>query len=382
MVALPAWLNVLTSKQRHQRLAEAQALLREMRLIGYAGRAGRDLRITPTAAAGQWLADTDEGRIRRVVRHLKPAERLPKCGYHFDAGDPRTAPLGLPRRAVRAFGDTVERQFIVWNEFLRWHAEMSNPLLEKVRQEGVESLRYVFWWTSRTTEELERLWGSVLRAYLQEFLLPLAGVEVAVAEGDRVGFRLTDVGRYILGLTVDFSYCPLKAAGAEIVVQPNFEVVFLSPSPLAEAALARVAERLPAAGHGGRGVGALFRITRAATYTAAASGATAEQVLTTLQNISAKPLPANVQREIKGWFGQCRSVNIKHAVLIRCPDSDTAARVVSASGRKTQLLTDTIVELQNSKDRAVLVKKLRAAGIFVQSSGKTEEAEIFIPDFF
>ncbi len=130
---------------------------------------------------------------------------------------------------------------------------MSNPLLEKVRQEGVESLRYVLWWTSLTTEELERLWSLILRAYLQEYLLPLAGVEMAVAEDDRIGFRLTDVGRYILGLTDDFSCCPHKAAGGEIVVQPNFEIVFLSPSPLGEATLARFAERLPTAARGGRG---------------------------------------------------------------------------------------------------------------------------------
>ena len=36
----------------------------------------------------------------------------------------------------------------------------------------------------------------------------------------------------------DFSYRPQKSAGGEIVVQPNFEIVFLSPSPLAEAMLA------------------------------------------------------------------------------------------------------------------------------------------------
>jgi hypothetical protein len=191
-----------------------------------------------------------------------------------------------------------------------------------------------------------------------------------VGQGDRISFRLTEVGRYILGLTGDFSYRPEKSAGGEIVVQPNFEIVFLSPSPLAEAMLARFAERLPSAARGRRGIGALFRITRAAIYAAAASGATADHVLATLRDISAKPLPANVQREIEGWFGQCRSVTVKHAVLIRCLDADTAARVVSAGGRKAQLLTDTIVELQDPEDQSALVKKLKAAGIFIQPKGK------------
>ena len=89
-----------------------------------------------------------------------------------------------------------------------------------------------------------------------------------VGQGDRISFRLTDVGRYILGLAGDFSYRPEKSAGGEIVVQPNFEIVFLSPSPLAEAMLARFAERLPSAARGRRGIGALFKITRAAIYAA------------------------------------------------------------------------------------------------------------------
>ncbi len=95
LVTLPAWLGTLASTQHQRRLAEAQTLLRDMRLIAYAGRAGRDLRITPTAAASQWLGDTDEGRIRRMVRHLSPAKKYPKCGYHFDPEDPRLAKLDL-----------------------------------------------------------------------------------------------------------------------------------------------------------------------------------------------------------------------------------------------------------------------------------------------
>jgi len=370
LVPLPAWLDGLTPLLRQRRLAEALALLRDTGIIAHAGRAGRDLRITPTVAADEWLADTDEGRIRRVARHLKCAENPPLLKHYYEYRNPRFLQLELPRRAVEAFGNTVPGQFVAWDEFLRWHAEGANPLLEKARQDGYESLRRLLWYTTLSPEELERQWSRILRAYLQDYLLPLAGAELAVAQDDRLCFRLTDAGRYILGLADDFSYRPEKSAGGEIVVQPNFEIVFLSPSALAEATLARFAERLPSAARGGRGIGALFKITRAAIYTAAASGATAAQALTTLRDISAKPLPANVQREIEGWFGQCRSVTVKHAVLIRCPDADTAARVVSAGGRKAQLLTDTIVELQNPKDQSALIKKLRAAGIFIQPKGK------------
>ena len=76
------------------------------------------------------------------------------------------------------------------------------------------------------------------------------------------------------------------------------------------------------------------------------------------------------------------TVTLDRAVLIRCPDADTAARVVSASGRKATLLTDTIVEVQSEEAQAALVKKLRAAGIFIQPRGKAAKVETHIPDFF
>ena len=353
-----------------------------MKLVTYTGRAGQDLRIVPTAAANLWLADTDEGRIRRVARHRQHTVLPPPFRHHHNQRDPQVAKLKIPLRAAQAFGGTAEGQFILRDEFMQWHAETSNPLLEHVRQDGVDSLRRVFWSMAVTNEELERQWGQVLDFYLQDYLFPLGGVELGIAEGDRLCFRLTDAGRYLLGLRDDFSCGPQKTATGEIVIQPNFEVVFLAPSPQAEAMLSRVAERRPTAARGSRGIGSLFKITRSAIYAAAAAGATAEQTLTMLRSVSAKPLPANVQREVEGWFSQCRSVTLDHAVLIRCPDADTAARVVSASGRKATLLTDTIVEVQSDKGQAALVKKLRAAGIFIQPSGKAAKGETHIPDFF
>jgi hypothetical protein len=232
-------------------------------------------------------------------------------------------------------------------------------------------------------EELRQAWAAVLDNYLRAFLIPLGGVEFGTLPGDRFCFRLTEVGRFVLGLTDQFSCRTLDgAADAEIVVQPNFEIVFLSPSPVAEATLARCADRARRTAPAQRGVGALFKLTKASIFAAAATGMTAEQVISTLSTLSKKPLPANVQREIEGWFQQCRRVTIGHAALIRCPDADTAARVVSASGRSATLLTDTIVELHEPHSQPALVKKLRTLGIFVQRADETAQTEKAIPDFF
>lgn len=97
----------------------------------------------------------------------------------------------------------------------------------------------------------------------------------------------------------------------------------------------------------------------------AAMGIKCEQVLDQLREISSKELPDNVVREIEGWFGRCRTVTVRNTVLIRCPDADTATHVLSACGRKGNLLTDTIVELPDARARKAVIQKMKKAGIFV-----------------
>jgi hypothetical protein len=144
-----------------------------------------------------------------------------------------------------------------------------------------------------------------------------------------------------------------------VVVQPNFEVVFLSPSPLAEAAVARIAERRS------RGTGAVFQITKKSVLAAAGGGMTAEPTLDMLRRVSSKPLPANVAREIQGWFDQCRQITVQPTVLIRCPDAETAARVVAASGGRALAITETVLELPDDRARKELLRKLHGQGVFV-----------------
>jgi hypothetical protein len=76
-------------------------------------------------------------------------------------------------------------------------------------------------------------------------------------------------------------------------------------------------------------------------------------------------LPANVLREITGWFDEVRRVSLVPAILLRCPDADTAARVLAAGGKAVRPVSETVVELVDSSARARLLKKLRSAGIFI-----------------
>jgi hypothetical protein len=89
----------------------------------------------------------------------------------------------------------------------------------------------------------------------------------------------------------------MKRDPPALVVQPNFEVVFFSPSPGFEAALGRYCERV------GREVGVLFRITRQSLQRAGAAGIGADQILEELARGSRSPVPPNVEHEIRGWMG-------------------------------------------------------------------------------
>jgi hypothetical protein len=172
----------------------------------------------------------------------------------------------------------------------------------------------------------------------------------------------------VLGLTDNFEFrtLPMAPAGA-VVVQPNYEVVFTAPLPGAEAAIARFAERV------GQRLGVLFRITRASVLTAAAAGMTAEQAIDALRAVSSRRLPANVVREITGWFDEVRRVSLVPAFLLRCPDAHTAARVLAAGGKAVRPVSDTVLELVDPSARARLLKKLRAAGIFIDERTSAPE---------
>jgi hypothetical protein len=124
-------------------------------------------------------------------------------------------------------------------------------------------------------------------------------VETGISADGRPGFRMTDAGRQLLGIPREglSSVADAGRPQAEpLVVQPNFEIVFLSPAPGVEAVLGRFCERI------GRDVGVLFRISRQSLQRAEAAGFDAEEVIGLLTRSSRSPLPSNVVHEIRGWM--------------------------------------------------------------------------------
>jgi hypothetical protein len=371
LVPLPGWVAELVDLEPDDRVegaaAELQARQLVLRMGG--GRGAGELRLEATPAGVKWLALSGRERLASLLDPLRAStERNPRYGYGATRGSEffpvtlsgpvRDKGLDLRAGLTRAFL-SLPAGFVPVAPFLEHARRAANPLLDAVRAGKVP---FDIYWGGRTPRrrDWERIWGELVGAFLVYRLAALGGARLGrTAEGVPC-FALTEAGRYLLGAAEGFEYG--HAGEGEVVVQPNFEVVFLAPAPRVEAQLARFAERV------GAGVGVLFRLTRASIHAAAEAGMSEAQVVEALRAAAPRGIPANVARQLRDWFSGVRLVRMRPAILLECPDAETAARVRGAAGKQVVRITDTVLELPGAeaKDRAALLKKLRAAGVFVK----------------
>ena len=65
---------------------------------------------------------------------------------------------------------------------------------------------------------------------------------------------------------------------------------------------------------------------------AISAGQNAEQVVTSLRDLSKHPLPDNVECQVAAWAAEVRWIEVRPAVVVECGDAETAARVLAAAG--------------------------------------------------
>ncbi len=351
LVDIPGWAQETFRVGAPARIHAALSFLFDSKFLQQ-----NDLRLEATEAGLQWMALSAKQRLKVLLDRVRGAASGPFLAY----------PVAIPAwfkhrpdvvRLVRnVFGGLGLGSFVRVADFLHYHRENENPFLPFLKEKYSYLQIGRMYLNAPLEEELEEAWMHVLNDFLCQRLLPLGGAKVALGEDRIVCFSISDAGRYVLGLGSDFEFG--HAAEGGVVVQPNFEIVFLAPSPPAEAEIARFAERK------GRQVGVLFRITKKSILGAAAAGLTAQQVLEALRQASSRELPSNVEHEIRGWLSRCRRITIRPAVVIQCPDPDTAARVRAAAGGKVKAITDTLLELEGFGEQKALARKLREMGIF------------------
>ncbi|MGH7449248.1 MAG: hypothetical protein ACRELT_16865, partial [Longimicrobiales bacterium] len=314
LVPLPKLMFTMADWNDDIRVSAAIAYMKSLRYVQAGGTAGRNLRLEVTAAGRAWLSQPAPERLRALIDFVRvcPRDQSPASGTgrpshlrvlageeggradvlefdddlagfddidfdddDFDDLDPDHTPragtprLGLFGRDIRpsTLRDTLEAAvaeayrrcndgFVPVNSFARYHAEQHNPLVTTSDGSGwIDGLRV----STLTVEEAEDLWVDLLVGVLINRLVPLGGAVLGHVEGAGAGFRLTGAGRVILGLHDRFDVDdvpglgPVHGAPAQIIVQPNFEIVFLESAAADEAELGRFAERA------GRGLGTLFR---------------------------------------------------------------------------------------------------------------------------
>jgi hypothetical protein len=369
LVSLPDWVAEVLGADPETRVETAARLLHEMDFAKAGEKAGEGLRLAPTKKGLRWLDLPDGQRLDALIAPVRGSdERAPGSWYgagskvgFFPVTLGFTVPTGVDLRkwVTRAFLEMPPGGMLEVGAFLEHHGRAENPFL-RLLSNNPGALR-AQWGRPTTRVEWERLWREVLATMISLRLAPLGGVRMGRTADGTPAFAVTPVGRYLLGAEERLEYEGGGGDGAGVVVKPDFEVVFLGPAPGVEARIARFAERA------GKGPGTMFRITRRSVLAAAEAGFTADRVLETLAAASKHDLPANVARQVRDWFAATRRVRLRPAVLVECPDAETAARVLSAGGKAVRAVTDTVLELADTERaaRSALLKKLREAGVFV-----------------
>lgn len=261
---------------------------------------------------------------------------------------------------VDALSDPADAHFRPVGPWMEYQSRVNNPLLGTRRRGGDYgpapdlSGRYI---GQLDETMIEQVWAESLLHCINDLLLPVGGVELGF-DGEQRCVRLHDIGRYTLGLIDDFQY--EAATGGDVIVQPDFEVLFMGPAPAAEARIAPLAERT------GQRMGTMFRLTRKSVQDAAAMGITKSRAQADLESISARPLPDNVRRQVSDWFDATASVKLREAWLVDAPDAETADRVETAAGKHVRRLAPTTLEVTVTKSsQSALRRKLKDAGVFV-----------------
>ncbi|MEP6620736.1 MAG: helicase-associated domain-containing protein [bacterium] len=364
LVALPNWSSEIFPAERVNHAA------RELKVRGFVRtrRVQDNPHLEATPSGMRWLALSPHDRVAALIDPLRESKDLNPLNAWDGSGVlgffPYTLPYATAPKSLNTRDHLVRLflglppGFIPVNDFLEYAARNDNPFLAMPPGDITLYSGSYYGGGGDPREHYRDMWRGMLFQFLCIRLIGLGGATIGVHEA-HVCFSLTDVGRYLLGEGSGFEYG--THTSGDIVIQPNFDIVFLGAAPSVEAEIARFAERA------GVAPGLAFRLTRASVLAAAEAGAEVSDVIGVLTRASSKPVPRNVQREIEGWMGAVRRATMRRVELLECADAESANRIVALLGDKVRQLTPTLFELAVTAPaaRAALVKKLRVGGVFL-----------------
>ena len=372
LVHLPPWAAHLFVNDRSTRVDVAASELDARGYIEMQSQGGNP-HLHATAEAGRWLSLTPRERLASLIDPVRQSKDInPSGAWDYSRAEgffPFFLPYSKAPKGLSLRDDLTKMflglsgGFVPLEGFLDYAEREANPFFALPQSVAREFRSWLYGGHSADLREnFRKLWRDMLKQFLVMRLIGFGGASIGRLENDSLSFALTDAGRYLLGATEDFEYGSTDVG--DVVVQPNFDIVFLGAAPGKEATLGRFAQRVGAA------PGLVFRITRASVLGAAEAGASADDIIGALRQASSKSLPKNVEREIIGWVSAVRRGRLRVMEVIECADEETADRVIALLGAKAQRITSMIIEVSaaSSSARLAMIRKLRAGGVFLEST--------------
>jgi soluble cytochrome b562 len=247
-----------------------------------------------------------------------------------------------------------------------------NPL-----NRGLALDQVLVYWVDRPVPPLEDQREDTGRllidAFVRRRLIPLGCVRAAIDDAGKIciarGPRLDAYfGRAVARADLD----PTSKLEAKVVVQPDFSVIVIGLNPAPAAELAPFCERTTRGGSPGAMV---LKITRESVVKAVSHGLKPGEIVARLQRHASNEVPANVLREVQDWANWVRHVTTSTLTVLRCPDRDTADRVMGAFKRQANRVNDTLVAIDQKKLTSTERNKLRDHGIIVQGEPDAPEGK-------
>jgi hypothetical protein len=372
------------SDTRQQRLHTALRWAYQVQLVQSVKGPDRVVVLDLTPRGQEWLALDRESQYAALFEELRdrnqprvypgPADAtflastvhaVPARGDQRDLPVVTGRPLALQdKRPLREslyalFASLPHSTFFSLEQFLAFASHGSrNPLLLGRRPADV-----VVRSDERLVPPLEEHLEEAARALLRDFLgYRLVGLGCVQTARDASGHLLFACLPRLDAYFGKVATTPTPAAATRVVVQPDFTIVVIGLDPAPVADLAPFCERVRgSATHGSL----TYRLSRASLFRGLAGGLKPDEILARLLKHASNELPGNVVTEVQSWCGQARTVEVAPATLVRCPDADTAGRVVSALGKLAQRVGETVVALNSDNITPALRQKLQAEGILL-----------------
>jgi hypothetical protein len=400
---LPAWLLEAMKWSDDRRLVQATAWARALQLVEQ-GSEGNAIRLHLTSKGRQWLSKGFDEQYAALYDVLRPIQSQNHISYYYPhlfyaasasfhsmgTGDAQF--LGEQVTVMKAEKPKGSLSPQYWDakaedlRELRKHLDQAITALKPgvfYRLDHVEPhLAYaehnplnlgltigqvaVFWLNRLVPpleEQREEAGRLLIDAFVRRRLVPLGCVQAAIDdEGQLCIARNLRFDAYFGREVARADMSSTAGVAARVVVQPDFSVIVIGPNPAPAAELAPFCERTTRA----VGQGAMvLKITRESVVKAVSHGLKPAEIAARLQRHASIEVPANVLREVQDWANWVRHVTASTLTVLRCPDRNTADRVVSALKNQAERVNETLVAIDTKSLTTTERNKLRSQGIIV-----------------